>query len=81
VERGRFGKWPELVGGEEQWPANFSGRGRWRWGKFWEDFEILGWKFSKNGGKKMADVFSIFWGIFVFFFFNQRIKKYKNRAT
>jgi len=26
VERGRFGKWPELVGGEEQWPANCSGR-------------------------------------------------------
>jgi hypothetical protein len=26
VERGRFGKWPELVGGKEQWPANCSGR-------------------------------------------------------
>jgi len=26
VERGRFGKCPELVGGEEQWPANCSGR-------------------------------------------------------
>jgi hypothetical protein len=38
VERGRFGKWPELVGGEERWTTNFSGRGRWRWGEFWRGF-------------------------------------------
>jgi len=71
---GGEGKIWEVAGAGVLWRA-VAGELQWavRWGEFWVDFEILGWKFSENGGKKMADAFSIHHSFRFFFFFFYKI--------